>query len=458
MEILTNTYLKKIGVTILLSTFVYFHVCCQTSGKNVYLNGKIINAKNEIQVEDMSELKELKLPDSLRLLQIDSTGNISISFKLQKPNYFRIGRNILYLSPGDSLLMNIDYNNSENSTFHGKNAEINEYLKSTPFPKAGSFLEAGDNIRATLKETINLIILKSKSRSIFLDSFKNVSPKIRQLEKARIKADLINSLIYVDFYFPYIHKFSEDSAIQFRKKSKKIIDPYLRYYCKDFINGDFLKIAVYRTVLSEIIKRNTKNTNQFEPVQQWLNATVLFQKIKEINKNEDNSKIKYEIKKIINKDYQSCLLAAFEKVVQFNIGDNAIDFDMVNYDGEVVPISKYKGKTIYIDLWATWCLPCIDELPFLDSLKQNYKNYSNMVFLSLSIDNNYKAWKKFLTEKGRIHETEYRIDRLKLTAYSVEVIPRTIIITKDFKIGMLNGPLPSALETKSILNALIEKN
>lgn len=452
-----KTYLKQISIIILLSTFVNFHVYCQTSGKNVYLNGKIINAKNEIQVDEMSELKDLKLPDSLRLIMIDGTGNFSISFKLLKPNYYRIGRNILYLSPGDSLFINIDYNNSNYATFSGKNAEINEYLKSTPFPKAGSFLEAGDNIKATLKETIDLIILKAESRGRLLESFKNVPLKSRLLEKARIKADLINSLRYIDFYFPYMHKFSEDSALHFRKKSKKIIEPYLSYYCKDFINADFLKIAVYRVVLSEILKRNENKTNQSGPVQQWLNATVLFQKIKEINKNDDNSNIQHDIENIIQEDYKFCLLAAFKKVIQFNIGDTAIDFGMVNYNGDTVSLSKYKGKTIFIDLWATWCLPCLEEFVFFDSLKQYYRNNNNLVFISLSIDNNNEAWKKYITEKNRMDETEYNIDKLKLTAYSIEVIPRTIIITKDYKIAMLDGPLPSSKDTKSILNDLLEK-
>ena len=452
-----KTYLKQINIIILLSILGSSHVYCQASGKNVKLNGKIINVKNEIQVEEISELKDLKLPDTLRSLLIDSTGKFSVSFKLVKPNYYRIGRNILYLSPGDSLFMNIDYNNSNNTTFYGKNAEINEYLKSTPFPKAGSFLEAGDNIKATLQETIDFIILKAKSRIIFLDSFKKIPLKIRLLEKARIKADLINSLIYIDFYFPYIHRFSEDSALQFRKDSKKIIDPYLRYYCKDFINADFLKIAVYRVILSEVLKRNENRTNRFELVQQWLNAKELFQKIKEINKNEDNSKIEHEIENVSQKDYHLCLLAAFKKVKQFNIGDNAIDFDMVNYNGDVISLSKYKGKTIFIDLWATWCLPCLEEFLFFDSLKQNYKNNNNLVFISLSIDKNNEAWKKYLTEKGRMDETEYIIDKLKLTVYSIEAIPRTIIITKDYKIAMLDGPLPSAKETRSIINTLLEK-
>lgn len=449
-----KTYLKRISIIVLLSTFINFNVYSQISGQNVNLHGKIINVKTEIQVEEMSELKDLKLPDSLRLLLVDSSGNFSISFNLLKPNYYRIGRNILYLSPGDSLFMNIDYNNPENSTFNGKNAEINEYLESTPYPKAGSFLEAGGNIKATLKETINLIILKAKSRRKFLDSLKRISYKVRLLEQAHIKADLINSLIYIDFYFPYEHKFSEDSALNFRKDSKKIIAPYLKYYCKDFINADFLKIPVYRGVLSQILKRNE---NKSESVQQWLNAKALFQKIKEINKNDDNSNIKYKIENIIQKDYQLCLLAEYKKVIQFNVGDNALDFDMENYNGDVVSLSKYKGKTIFIDLWATWWLPCLEEFVFLDSLKQYYRNNNNLVFLSLSIDKNNKAWKKYLTEMGRTDETEYIIDRLKLTAYSVEVIPRTIIITNDYKIEMLDGPLPSAKETKSIINALLEK-
>ena len=131
---------------------------------------------------------------------------------------------------------------------------------------------------------------------------------------------------------------------------------------------------------------------------------------------------------------------------------------MVNYNGDIVPLSKYKGKIIFIDLWATWCLPCLAEFLFFDSLKQNYRTNNNLVFISLSIDKNTEAWKKYLTEKGRKDETEYIIDKLKLTAYSIEAIPRTIIITKDYKIAMLDGPLPSAKETKSIINALLEKN
>jgi thiol-disulfide isomerase/thioredoxin len=353
--------------------------------------------------------------------------------------------------------MHIDYNNPNNSTFRGKNSEANEYLRSTPFPKAGSFLDAGHNIKLTLNETINIIFWEAEKRRKLLDSYKHLTSKFKLLEKARIKADIINSLIYIDFYFPHIHKLSEDSTLLFRKDSKIIIDPYLKYYCKNFINQGFLKIVVYRDIISKILKQNDSTNNNSPAILEWISARKLLQKIKQLNKFEDNYKLAREIDNINQTQYQLPLLSAFNQVMQFNVGDSAIDFDMIDGNGRIVSLKNYKGKTIFIDLWATWCLPCLDEFPFLDTLKQYYKDNSNLVFISLSIDNNNTAWKKYLNVHGKMYGTEYIIDRLKLAAYSVNEIPRTIIITKDYKIAMLNGPLPSSKETKNIIDALLQK-
>lgn len=447
----------KIFLSIVLLLLISSYVYSQNVSKMTFLSGSLKNFGKRIQVEDMSELKDLKLQDSLRILKTDSIGNFSLSFELTKPNYYRIGRNILYLSPGDILFMHIDYNNPDSSTFKGNNSEANEYLRSTPFPKAGSFLEAGHSIKLTLSETINTILLAAKKRGKILDNYKHLTAKFRLLEKARIKADIINSLLYIDFYFPYIHKLSEDSALLFRKNSKKVIEPYLIYYYKNFTNQDFLKLVVYRDIISKILKQNNSKSNNATAILEWINARTLLQKIERLDKFEDNSKLAQEIANIKQEGYQLALLSAFNKVKEFNIGDSAIDFDMSDVNGEVVSLKKYKGKIIFIDLWATWCLPCLDEFPFLDTIQQYYKDDSILVFISLSIDNNNAAWKKYLTEHGKMNGTQYIIDRLKLTAYSVNEIPRTIIISKDYKIAMLNAPLPSSKEIKNIIDSLLLK-
>jgi len=446
---------KIITSLIVVVLFLNSYVHGQRIGRMVFLSGTIRNYEKGVQVEDMSEIKDLKLEDSLRILKVDNAGNFSISFELFAPNYFRIGRNILYLSPRESISMDIDYNNPFNSTFKGNNSEANQYLKSTPLPKGGSFLESGDSLKSTLKETIHTILSAADKRRKLLNNYKQLPAKFRLLETARIKADIINSLFYIDNYFLYIHKLTKDASVVYRKYSKKVIEPYLKYYSKDFLNQDFLKIVVYRDIVSLLLDQNSKNSKNSEPIIEWRYATTLFDKIKSINKRIDNSNLIQQINKIKKKEYRMAILSAFSQVSQFNIGDNAIDFDMINIKGETVSINKYKGKVIFIDLWATWCGPCLDEFPFLDSLKQKYKDNNSIVFISLSIDTYNNTWKKYLNQNGKMNGPEYIIDRLKLKAYSVNEIPRIIIITKDYKIAKLNGPLPSSKETKNIIDSLL---
>ena len=68
------------------------------------------------------------------------------------PAYFRIGRNTLYLTPGDELKVYLGTSQPQ-STFEGKGMEANTYLKGRLFPKAGSFLSAGRNLRPTFEAT-----------------------------------------------------------------------------------------------------------------------------------------------------------------------------------------------------------------------------------------------------------------------------------------------------------------
>jgi thiol-disulfide isomerase/thioredoxin len=58
----------------------------------------------------------------------------------------------------------------------------------------------------------------------------------------------------------------------------------------------------------------------------------------------------------------------------------------------------FKGQYIYVDIWASWCLPCRQEAPFFEALKERYKA-KNLVFLSLSIDESESDWRGFLQNR-----------------------------------------------------------
>src|ERR1700759_2208992 len=112
------------------------HRLAAQSKLEVHLSGTIKNLNNKMEVQDQSAEEDLSATSSDRFFVPDSTGHFDISFTIAKPGYFRIGRNILYLSPGDNLSLDIDYMKPEDGKFGGTHTEENTYLTKTPFPKA----------------------------------------------------------------------------------------------------------------------------------------------------------------------------------------------------------------------------------------------------------------------------------------------------------------------------------
>ena len=62
----------------------------------------------------------------------------------------------------------------------------------------------------------------------------------------------------------------------------------------------------------------------------------------------------------------------------------AADFSMTDTSGKVHKLSQYKGKWVLVNFWATWCPPCLDEIPDLIALHENEKN--NLVVLGVALD------------------------------------------------------------------------
>lgn len=418
------------------------------------MSGVVKNFNNEVKIEDISENQDLKLLTSKLSFLPDSNGHFSTSFHIDKPNYFKIGRNILFFSPGTNLVVYIDYNRPDSARFSGGNSQENTYLKSTPFPFMGSFLEGGDNVKSTINETLKEVLKISQIKKSRLSKFKNISSEFRILELNRIKSDIINSLQYLSFYYPLVQKVEGDSLVVFQKKYQDSAVPYIKKLSKNFLNRNFLKLQVYRNILGNIMKYSTSPNEEVAAISDWLGAKDLVQEMKSINEKENIFSFKNKISTIRNAGYRKLVFETFNEFLTFN-GDNAIDFEMADSSGTNINLTGFKGKIIFIDLWATWCGPCMEEKPFMESLIKYYYNNPNVKILSVSIDGDKVAWKKHLKTKN-YQGMQLIVDRAKLDAYHVSEIPRTIIINKNFKIAAMRGPKPSGIDTKRIIDSLLE--
>lgn len=127
--------------------------------------------------------------------------------------------------------------------------------------------------------------------------------------------------------------------------------------------------------------------------------------------------------------------------------------NLIDLNGNKVDFAKFRGKYVYVDMWASWCVPCIKEIPHLKALEKDLQN-QDVVFLSISIDSKEEAWKKKVATMGLEGNQLINKDNKLGEALNVSGIPFFIIYDKDGKLYKYNAPRPSDVRTKPLLESL----
>lgn len=74
------------------------------------------------------------------------------------------------------------------------------------------------------------------------------------------------------------------------------------------------------------------------------------------------------------------------------------DLSFKDKGGNIVTLSSLKGKVVFINFWATWCPPCIHEMPSINELKHSFKDSDNIEFLLVDVDNKIEKSTAFMEE------------------------------------------------------------
>ncbi|MFA4866591.1 MAG: TlpA disulfide reductase family protein [Pedobacter sp.] len=446
--------LKKLIVISCLGLFIMGGASGQQKSGLITIKGQLKGFSNQTEIADLSEFQYLLPPSAERVIVPDADGNFSIKFKAAHASYYRLGRNTLYLSPGDNLEVYIDQSNPGLARFNGQGASANIYMKNTPFPKGGSFLEAGKNLKESPEATIAIVEEKANLRTKELAGIKNVSKEFIRLENARIKADLINSIYSGEVYGRYVFKLKDSAAKVYAENYVKAIASTVAKYSKGFIDPSLMKLVVYRDIAEEVIKQEGK-TNDIRTISEWYAISTLVEDMQKVSDKKVLATFEPKIAQFKTESYKAAARKMLQKLMSFGKGDMAVDFISVDLNGNQVSLSSLKGKVIYVDLWATWCGPCMKEMPYYEKLKLQYKDNPNVVFVSLSIDDNEKPWKKSVEER-KADGYQWLINRSKLQAYNIVGIPRSLLIDKDFKMVDMDAPMPSQPEVITAIDSLLK--
>ncbi|TKC09641.1 TlpA family protein disulfide reductase [Pedobacter frigoris] len=437
-----------------LCFFAFTQVYAQKGTGFITLKGQLKGFSNQVEVEDMSEFQYLLPPSAERVFVPDANGNFTMKFKAGGPNYYRLGRNALYLTPGDNLEVFIDKGNPKVATFKGVGAEANVYMKDTPFPKGGSFIEAGKQIKETPEETLNAVEAMAAARSKELALVTGVSPEFKRLEAGRIKADLINSMYSSESYGRMKKQLKADGTPLSSEDYKKVILPKVKALNKNFTDPSLMKLVVYRDVAEQVIEEGGKPAD-IQAIKDWYTSSTLVREMQKISNKQQLNLFNPKIATISTPAYKTAVSKMLKQLMAFGEGDQAVDFTALDMDGKKVNLSSLKGKVLYVDLWATWCGPCMQEMPHYEKLKEKYKDNPNVAFVSLSIDDGEELWKKSVSARSA-DGYQWLINRSKLDAYNIVGIPRTLLIDKDFKIVDMNAPMPSESAAVKAIDELLK--
>ncbi|MFT3701035.1 MAG: TlpA disulfide reductase family protein [Agriterribacter sp.] len=153
------------------------------------------------------------------------------------------------------------------------------------------------------------------------------------------------------------------------------------------------------------------------------------------------------------------LLASMDTtLLRTQIGGDAPSFTAEDSLGKKYSLGDYKGKVIYLDLWASWCAPCRYETPFMQKLTEKYKKDTSIVFISIAVLDKYEKWKGALNEDKPDWLQLFDHNSSVQNAYVANSIPKFILIDKQGKIVSFDTSSPSSGEAiEKILNRELEK-
>ena len=117
---------------------------------------------------------------------------------------------------------------------------------------------------------------------------------------------------------------------------------------------------------------------------------------------------------------------------QYNVqaGDSAPTFNLTAEDGSGLRLEDYRGRYVLLNFWATYCVPCIEELPSLNGIYEDMRD-KGLVVLGVSVDTDDQAYKTFL----QAHRVAFPVVRdpewSVALRYGTSKIPETYLIDKE---------------------------
>jgi len=449
-----------IGVILTLVAFVFS--CNQDT--TVKISGTISNPVNDsIVISGPNVNKTLKLSENGEFLD-----TISISTNMYTLTHGR-ERTSMFLKANHSLSISIDAADFDKSLIYsGKGSSDNNYLAAKMLNLSVNPVDYKSMYSMDEGEFINHINETKANDIAFIDSFEKnntvLDNELKSIELKEINYKYLLSIQRYPVYYKFYAKKEPKTSDLFDKDLKNI----------DYVNNnDYVNSPSYKSlVLAHFFNQEKLSNNIKTHFSDLLDANapnikkdIVSQGKYYLSASSENNELLYNsFIKMSNDSIQTAELTdIYNKLQLIKKGMKSPEFfDYENYKGGTTSLSDLRGKYLYIDVWATWCGPCIREIPASKKMEKLYHD-KNIEFVYISIDvrdrpvYNYDKWKEMIEEKslGGVQLFADNAWDSKFTkAFVINSIPRYLLIGPDGNIISGDAPRPSDQKLVELFDSL----
>ena len=402
---------SKILFTIAFSTV--FFACTKTDPKLVTITGEITNP--------IGESVAFSNQDTSYSTTANANGTFTISFNLDSATYLRFEHGpegtAMYVYPGDKINLTIDTKVFD-ETIEYKGSMSSSYL-------AKKYLIKEDN------DFFGEVYYMSNAEEYkaYLDSYK--SSVINEFSDITDSIFINNEITGInkdiDYFVGRQEKLSEYSldVKTYMWETKEIARNFNFYTALDSLNStEFNNMAEQYSAAFQTSLNNVTDAGFIVTAQDRIKKTTdswLERKTAVDNMPKE--------------------------------GEPAIDFNYPDIEGNKFSLANFKGNLVYVDVWATWCGPCIAEIPSLQQLETDYHD-KNITFMSVSVDTDKEAWEKMVADKELGGVQLWADGWSKITKdYAIFGIPRFMLFDAEGNVISTNAPRPSSEEIRELIEA-----
>ncbi|MEM7101818.1 MAG: TlpA disulfide reductase family protein [Bacteroidota bacterium] len=451
---------------------------------SVYADTKISTRISGIISNRLSEKVELSFTDNFITfeekrfpMRLGSDGFFEVTFYFEEAKEVSLKHGNrqyrLFVEPGDNILMKLDTRMvNAIPSFEGQGASNNNYfaLYQQQFSKYSDAYIRSQMMKVNHQEFKSLADRIRKEKLAFFSA--NNSGITRKFD-AHALADIDYWWAYQLLQYRWEHPPDPGQSIPIQLPDEYYVfldeleihwedamtNANYVYFISEFLNFDEERRA--QTSLENFSSRPYRNARMYlsgEPLA-YMMAYEMYLMLKRKKHQLYEAEIKLFIRDTPFRKYALVLKEAYESTQKIQHGQVAPDFEVVDRYGNRVRLSDFRGKVVYLDFWATWCPPCLKELPFSRQLSRSFSS-NDVVFLYVSLDVNEFTWKEYLKKhqlNGHHFFTQGVYESPVAKSYYLKALPNFMLIDQQGVVVKNPAKRPSQEGVRSEIQSLLRK-